>query len=316
MTNLTVSQAFEMFIDSGSSYWASSTLSYYRKNVAYFIEWLNISYSGFLINDLPDTVFSEYVIFLRSKEKYTGHPLRQFMNVNGCIKSNTVCTYSRAVRSFLNWLYKTNNVSVRFAEDVKFPRPDNDLIVPLLNSEVVSIDAVFNSDIPIDLRNLCIIHLMLDAGLRTCEVISLTPGNVVFPSHALIVNRSKFQKSRPVPMSPRLEALLLDYIKVFHPTGTLFRKSGENKGINSDVIKSLFLRIKKNTGIDRLHPHLLRHTFATSYIMGGGNLESLRLLLGHYDYDVTRSYLHLANQYLIMHTDIYQLDPMFFKKGY
>ncbi|WP_081820350.1 tyrosine-type recombinase/integrase [Robinsoniella sp. KNHs210] len=65
-----------------------------------------------------------------------------------------------------------------------------------------------------------------------------------------------------------------------------------------------------------MHPHLLRHTFATSYIIGGGNLEMLRLLLGHYDYNVTRNYLHLAYQYMILNADIYKLDSVFFKTTY
>lgn len=62
--------------------------------------------------------------------------------------------------------------------------------------------------------------------------------------------------------------------------------------------------------------HLCRHTFATSYIMGGGNLEFLRLLMGHTDYNVTKTYLHLANQYHLMGADVYKLDKVFFKSMY
>jgi integrase/recombinase XerC/integrase/recombinase XerD len=86
--------------------------------------------------------------------------------------------------------------------------------------------------------------------------------------------------------------------------------------INTNVIKQLFARIKKSTGIERVHPHLLRHTFATSYIIGGGNLEFLRIMLGHSDYETTKIYLHLAQQTKMLHNDIYKLDPVFFKSGY
>ena len=51
-------------------------------------------------------------------------------------------------------------------------------------------------------------------------------------------------------------------------------------------------------------------------MMGGGNLESLRILLGHYDYSVTRIYLHLANQFFVMDSDIYRLDPVLFRTSY
>lgn len=314
---MTMNEAYNKFLEHGSSYWAPRTFTYYQKNIGYFLKFYNTRCTPDMpVAELPDTLFAEYIVSLRAKERYLGHPLRDRMNVNGCIKSNTVCTYSRATRTFLNWMYKTGYLKKKITEDVKFPRKDDDMIVPLLNSEVMAIDAVFDCAQENDLRNLCIIHLMLDAGLRSSEVIALTPGDLIFDSHAITINRSKCDKSRVVPMVPPLEQMLREYVQIFKPSGTLFRKVDENKGINESVMKALFLRIKRNTGIDRIHPHLLRHTFATSYIMGGGNLERLRLLLGHYDYDVTRIYLHLANQYLILNTNIYQLDPSFFKAGY
>lgn len=62
-----------------------------------------------------------------------------------------------------------------------------------------------------------------------------------------------------------------------------------------------------------MHPHMLRHTFATSYIAGGGNLEFLRILLGHSSYNVTQRYLHLAAQCMISDIPMYRLDKCFFK---
>ena len=76
----------------------------------------------------------------------------------------------------------------------------------------------------------------------------------------------------------------------------------------------IFRRLKNITGISRIHPHLLRHTFATAFVLQGGDLESLRLLLGHEDIQTTSIYLHLANKYKILDADIYKLDDIFFKK--
>ena len=241
-------ECFEDFLRDGSTYWAPSSYQYYKRNVGYFFNYLANRYgrpSGSMeLSELPETILAEYVVWLRSKEKYAGHPLRGAMNVNGTIKNNTVNTYMRAVKCFFNYLYQRKYTGIRYTEGLKLPRSDDDQIVPLL------------------------------------------------------------------------EKLLRQYVQVFHPKGTLFRKLEENKGINGSVVKALFQRIVRNTGIERLHPHLLRYTFATSYIMGGGNLETLRLLLGHFDYSVTRKYLHLAAQYQITGTDIYRLDPIFFQKGY
>ena len=87
-----------------------------------------------------------------------------------------------------------------------------------------------------------------------------------------------------------------------------------NKFCSMSIPVHFFSLLKKKMGIDRIHPHLCRHTFATAYIIGGGSLEMLRLLLGHSDYEVTRSYLHLAHQCQLLHSDVYYLDPIYFKK--
>jgi integrase/recombinase XerC/integrase/recombinase XerD len=304
-------------MEHGSVYWMTRTYHYYEYNISVFLEYVDTVYgSDVLLSELPDHVLKDYTLYLRRKDKYEGHPLRDKMNVNGSIKAGTVNTYMRAVRAFFNWLYDSKYTDLRYTEGLRMPKSDKDQIVPLLASEVIKIDSIFDQENVIDLRNLCIIHLMLDAGLRSSEVINLKVSDLIFESNTIVINRSKNQKSRVVLMAPVLKDFLKTYILKAKPVGTLLLKENENKGINYNVLVGLFDRIKNNTGISRVHPHLLRHTFATSYIIGGGNLESLRILLGHADYGTTRIYLHLAKQFEIMGYDIYRLDDIFFKGGY
>ncbi len=317
---MTVKHAFDEFMKNGNTYWSSRTMNYYDQNIKYFFRYLESSFDQpvdqIQLEDLPQDVLVGYVVWLRNKNRYSDHPLNDSMKVQGTIKSNTVRTYLRAVKRFFNYLYDAGFLRCRYTEGLKVPKPDDDQIIPLLQSEVESIDQVFDPEVPNDLRNLCIIHLMLDAGLRSCEVIALKPGDIIFASSTIVINRSKGDKSRVVIMAPGLADLLRAYINMFKPSGSLFRKSRSRECIDESVLNSLFRRIRNNTGIDRVHPHLLRHTFATSYIMGGGNLETLRILMGHFDYSVTRNYLHLAAQYQILKAPIYRLDPVFFEKAY
>lgn len=317
---MTLSVAYDKFIAAGSSYWAPRTKVYYERNVNYFLSYMGAvrqsPSESTTLEELPDDILVEYAVWLRSKGRYSGHPLQDYMSVSGTIKSNTVNTYMRAVKAFFNFMYQSRLVNIRYTENVRLPRPDDDQILPLMRAEVAAIDRCFDREVVNDLRNLCIIHLMLDAGLRSCEVIHLQARDVIFASSTIVINRSKGDKSRVVIMCPYLASLLQEYVDHTHPVGALFVKARENKPINEAVLKALFTRLRRNTGIARLHPHLLRHTFATSYIMGGGNLETLRILLGHFDYCVTRKYLHLAAQNQILGMDIYRLDPVFFKSVY
>lgn len=311
--------ALDHYLSVGRSYWAPRTQAYYEKMLGYFVQYveneLHLAPDQADAGSLPEDVLVQYAIWLRSRSRFSSHPQYEYMRVSGTIKSNTVVSYMRAVKAFFNYLYEHGMVSIRYTEGLKLPRPDRQQIVPLTDSEVAVIDAVFDATTPIDLRNLCIFHLMIDAGLRSCEVLALQTKDLMFASNVIIVNVSKGNKSRAVVMCPKLKLFLMDYVERFRPAGTLFRTNHGNP-ITSAVLRSLFLRIRRQTGIERVHPHLLRHTFATSYLVGGGNLETLRILLGHYDYTVTRQYLHFAGQYQILHFPIYRLDDVFFKRGY
>ena len=94
----------------------------------------------------------------------------------------------------------------------------------------------------------------------------------------------------------------------------MFLHIRNNEPITDNVIKQMFQKLKKRADIPRLHPHLCRHTFATSYILQGGDLESLRIYMGHEDIATTQKYLHLANSCMYLNNDIYKIDKIFFKR--
>ena len=90
---LTMQEAFERFLENGKSSWAPSTLQFYEKNVGYFLKFLSEAYpAGLTPEQLPPSVFLEYLVSLRVKERYSNHPLRDSRQVKGAIKNNTVRT--------------------------------------------------------------------------------------------------------------------------------------------------------------------------------------------------------------------------------
>ena len=114
-----------------------------------------------------------------------------------------------------------------------------------------------------------------------------------------------------------LIAAIDDYMaRSAYTSGVIFRSVRGTGSLTDHSVKMLFQDLKSASGIDRLHAHLLRHTFATSYLMGGGNLEFLRVFMGHSDYTVTKTYSQLAAQMQMLGADIYHLDPIFFTRGY
>lgn len=313
---ITIDAAYKNFIDDRKTYVSGKTLAFYLDNISKFVTFCHEHYASDLMSDLPESVLKDYVLHLRTKKKFEGHPFTP--ESDDVIKNSSVRTYTRAVKSFLNFCVQEHYI--KDYKRVKMPRNDARQIIPLYDEEVTKIDQTFNMSSMMGLRDFCIVHLMLDAGFRSQEVINLKIQDVLFDKDALLVVNSKGSVSRIVIMCPFLKKYLSSYFDLYRrgsaPTDAVFIQIKTKESINENVIKQYFARLKKKTGIDRLHPHLLRHTFATSYILGGGNLEMLRILLGHSDYDVTKNYLHLANQYQILQASIYKLDPVFFQQHY
>lgn len=317
---ITLDQAFQLFLADRKTSCAEDTISYYRENIMNFFlycqEHLGRPYGQIQCREVTRQVFAEYIKYLRNRPKFHNHPFIQ--ESDETLSGTSIRTYARAIKSFSNFC-RDNGFCESFTYKVKLPRGDPREIIPLYSSEVAEIDQQFNIQTEFGLRNWCIIHLMLDAGLRTSEVVHLRFCDLLFDKNIIRVFRSKNEKTRLVIMCPKLKSNIFNYSILYRKYTELpdqepvFIQMRNHQPINDNVIKQLFARLKKKSGVDRLHPHLLRHTFATSYICGGGNIEMLRLLLGHYDYDVTKTYLHLAQQSRLLHYDIYHLDPVFFR---
>jgi integrase/recombinase XerD len=81
------------------------------------------------------------------------------------------------------------------------------------------------------------------------------------------------------------------------------------------ALNQMIRRLGKKTEIERLHIHLFRHTFAVNYLMNGGNLMSLRDILGHSTIEVTQIYLSMTPKHLQIQYDAYSpIDNLHLKK--
>ena len=73
-------------------------------------------------------------------------------------------------------------------------------------------------------------------------------------------------------------------------------------------MKDFFRDVKKVSGLERVYPHLLRHTFATMYLENGGNIYNLQSILGHTSLEMVKRYLHMS-RYAVL-KDFDKLNPL------
>ena len=330
MDDYKLKQLIDIFLFEKQANLTVKTYTYYSSSIRYFadfiVDYLHKPLADIHMSEINLPLLNQYTMYLRNK------PYEYNICANGAmtiktddskhIKNTSIATYQRAVRAFFRWCYDNEYTVKNIAQRYKLLKSDAAEKLPLYGTEVKTIDAGFDLKTLSGLRNYCIVHLMLDCGLRLNEVVKLQISDVMFDKDVIFINCSKGLKSRYVPLVSSLKINIYKYLtlfrgcKDFSSDMSVFVNINNGQPITEHTIKQLFSRLKKRTDIERLHPHLCRHTFATSYILGGGDLESLRIYMGHSDITTTTKYLHLANTYRLLNTDVYKLDSIYFKRYY
>ena len=320
--DINLQQAFDLFIFDRETYCNAKTVQNYKNTLSYFFDYMTETYqctlSDIKLSDVTIMDLKGYVIMLRKRNKLASHPYKP--TENKPITNTSIRTYSVDLRTFFHFLYNNEYMDKDLMRKFTLIKREKKLVLPLFMDEVKEIDTLFNLKCCTGLRNYCMIHLMLDEGLRSGEVCNLRVQDINYQQNHVLIFDGKGNKDRIIPLATGLKKHLHQYAMLYRPYAEhdyMFCSSnGSCDPVTDNTIKCLFARIRKKAEIPRLKPHLLRHTFATSFILGGGDLESLRIYLGHTSYDTTQNYLHLANTYHRMGSDVYHLDKIFFKTYY
>lgn len=219
-----------------------------------------------------------------------------YISNNLPINRISVRTYTRAVKVFIRWLFFEGYIDLDINK-LTLMKASKYIIVPLSDNEVTQLVNLYNNNNFMNCRNRTIVMLMIDCGLRLGEVVNLCLSDIDYTNNYLIIN-GKGSKQRLIPFGKTLSEQLgiyNSYRKKFDVSNNLFLNN-KLQPITHNAIKMLFARIKKVPNLKRIYPHLLRHTFATNFIYDGGNLEVLRVLMGHSSINITQIYIHLAAQ--------------------
>lgn len=258
------------------------TIKYYKKRIGYFIDFIfDLDINSVTIDD-----YNNYVLYLKNKKTNKGNLL----------SSATIKTSLNAVKIFLKYAFDNSYMKNDIYKNIKPYKQVNKTIVILSNEEINTLLSSQNEFTIIGLRNLLAISLMLDAGLRVSEVCNLNVEDIN-KNLGVIKVFGKGQKERLVPLTDTI-------IKYFDKftfltssfSGALFKDIYTGNRLTPSGISQILRRIKKENNFKKLHPHYLRHTFATLFLVNGGDPVHLQLILGHTTLYMTEHYLHLANQ--------------------
>jgi integrase/recombinase XerC/integrase/recombinase XerD len=205
----------------------------------------------------------------------------------------SVAGYVRTLRVLGNWLAAEGLASASALRGLRRPRVPHKVIEPVADDVLRRLLAICSP------RDRAIVLLMIDTGLRVSEVAALRLGDLR-PDGTLKV-QGKGSKERIVPVGATARTAIVRYIGQRGPgrpdDALWLGRKGE---ISARGLQHMVRRLKARLGVTgRLSPHSLRHTFARSYLVNGGDVFSLQRILGHTSLDMVKRYVALADVDLV-----------------
>ena len=204
-------------------------------------------------------------------------------------------------RSFFSYLESEGAINRNPARGVRAPRPPRSLPQTLDLDQVTRLLDIPDRD-TVACRDRAMLELIYSSGLRLAELAGLDLGGVDM-REGLIRVTGKGRKDRILPVGSKAIDALKDWLR---RRGEL-AAAGENalfvgvrgRRISSSSVQARLDYWARHAGLPgRVHPHMLRHSFATHLLESSGDLRAVQELLGHADISTTQVYTHLDFQHL------------------
>ncbi len=217
------------------------------------------------------------------------------------LSSKSIQRQLSAARSFYRYLRREQLVDGSPWSGIAAPRAPRRLPKVLSSDEAVKLVAVPVSS-PLAARDRAMLELLYSSGLRLAELVSLDIGDVD-RDEAIVTVMGKGSKQRTVPVGRHA----LDALRAWLAERSRLVPAGEralfvNARGGRLTARAVQLRLKhwaRQQGVGRaVHPHMLRHSFASHLLESSGDLRAVQELLGHANLSTTQIYTHLDFQHL------------------
>lgn len=222
------------------------------------------------------------------------------------LSRNSVSRKISSLRAFYQFLLRNN-----LAEDNPFSYvhlKKKNLRLPrfFYEKEMDVLFQVVKGENPLDYRNEAILEVLYGTGIRVSECAGIEMKDIDFELNVLLI-RGKGNKERYVPFGHYAAVAIQQYIKKARdPLMKKYQKrhsvlfvNHHGDGISSTGIEYVLNQvIKKSSLTSDIHPHMLRHTFATHLLNNGADMRTVQELLGHSSLSSTQIYAHVTKEKL------------------
>jgi site-specific recombinase XerD len=273
------------------------TIAWYRERLAPFLQHLEAQRGReATLADLEIASFRLFILEKQSAGKYQDH---RFKRASAEPPSAAhIHGFFRAVKGFSSWLFEEGLIPVNVMAGLKLPKLEEKELQPLSTEEELRLLNAYSELKAGECRDKGIFMLMLSTGIRRAEVVGLKDAAVNL-EEGFITVWGKGKKQRSVPFGHKTGWVLQRY-RLLHrvqpatPAIEAFFLSREGYPMTDASLEMVFRRARQRSGVGRLHPHLLRHTYGTRSAELGIPTLTLQRYMGHSQPTITERYSHIA----------------------
>lgn len=262
---------------------SADTMRWYRQKMATFLSYLGQTEGTPALADLnPDTVRG-FVSHLQSLGR----------------TAFTTRGYVQVLKGVGTWLVEEGYVNANPLQRLQLPKVPKYVVKPVSGEEVAALLGAINRRSAAGARDLSVLLVLLDTGMRLGELAGLTVADGEDAVRdGLFKVFGKGSRERYLPLGRAARDALRRYIQVYRPevpVESLFL-GRESRPLSAEGLRQVIRRIARRAGVQGVHPHRLRHTFAVNYLINGGDAMTLQRILGHSTLEMVRNYVSLDHR--------------------
>lgn len=205
---------------------------------------------------------------------------------------STLARHVSAIKAFYRWTLKLGYVDPSPADGLRPPKVGRRLPRFLSVEEAGRVCEEGAPSSEHSARDRAILELLYASGLRVSEVAALDREDLDLTRRVVHVREGKGGKERHVPFGSAAADALRDYFATSPEAVPVFLNK-RGKRLSTRSLYDIVRKAGESAGVPRVHPHALRHSFATHLLDGGADLRAIQEMLGHTSLSTTQRYTHV-----------------------
>lgn len=260
------------------------TIEFYTKELRLFADTLEKQKISTRLRTITSTTIKHDFVLYREQEHKVKHA--------------TINATLRALRAFLNWAKDNRVISENPMDEIVISEAKPREIETFSREQIYQILSQPDPKLFVGLRDLAIMVLMLDTGIRVRELCDIKVDDIRWEDGQILIH-GKNGEDRLVPIEEKTKRLLKQYVKArgYSEVDWLFITVDDRK-MSRDSVRDRIEKYGRMANITnvRCSPHTFRHTFAKHSVQNGANVFDLQQILGHKTLEMSRRYVNLFSQ--------------------